>query len=316
MKPLLADDWVESKLVFPLIGQPKIDGVRALNLTGSLTGRSLKKFGNRYVTSRYSHSALVGFDGEMAAELETHPALCRLTTSALTSHAGEPYILWWLFDYVIPTVKTLEYGQRLEKLAYRIQELQFEAPHLYPHMRLIPWRMLNSKEELDAFDAENLLNGYEGTILRDPNAPHKEGRSGKKPILWRIKRFVDFEFTVHTVTEGEENQNEAQINELGHQFRSSHQENMVANGMVGAMVGNVIGVVKDPTTGSVLFQDGDEVRVGAGCLSHDQRRYFFQNQSEFKSYVHKAKFFPKGIKDKPRFPTWQTFRHPADISRG
>ena len=314
MKPLLADDWVESKLVFPLIGQPKIDGVRALNMTGKFTGRSLKTFGNRSVTSRYSHSSLIGFDGEVAAESEVHPALCRLTTSALGSHAGEPYILWWLFDYVTPQTRHLAYDTRLEQLRDRVAEIWTYQPDLSQNLRVMPSRMINNLSELNAFDEENLLAGYEGTILRDPNAPHKEGRSGKKPILWRIKRFVDFEFTAHTILEGEENQNEAQINELGHTFRSSHQENKVANGMIGAMLGTVASVVKDPTTGEVLFEPGTEVKVGAGCLPHDKRKYYFEHQDEFLSKVHKAKFFPKGIKDKPRFPTWQTFRDQADIS--
>lgn len=314
MKPLLADDWVESKLVFPLIGQPKIDGVRGLNMLGKMTGRSLKPFGNRFTTSLYSHSALIGFDGELAAQRETHPDLCRVTSSALASHAGEPYLLWWLFDYVTVDSKRLPYGTRLEMLPTRIDEIEREAPHLHPHLRVMPWEWINNYDQLIAFDNKNLEAGYEGTILRDPNAPHKEGRSGKKPILWRIKRFVDFEFRVHTIIEGQENQNEAQINELGNTFRSTHQENMVANGMIGAMLGNVIGVVKDPTTGEVLFKDGDEVRVGAGCLDHGQRKHYFNNQDAFKSKVHKAKFFPKGIKDKPRFPTWQTFRDAADIS--
>jgi len=314
VKPLLADDYVADKLVFPLIGQPKIDGVRALNMTGRFTGRSLKTFGNRYVTSRYSHSALLGLDGEVAAESETHPDLCRLTTSALGQHNGQPYILWWLFDYVTVVNCHLPYSERFDQLRERVAELRYDEPDLWHHLRIIPSRQLNSLDELNAFDEENLLAGYEGTILRDGTLPHKQGRSGKKPILWRIKRFVDFEFRAHTIIEGEENQNEAQINELGLQFRSSHKENKVANGMIGAMLGTVIGVVKDPTTGEVLFEDGDEVRVGAGCLSHDQRKHFFQNQTEFLRKVHKAKFFPKGIKDKPRFPTWQTFRDSADIS--
>lgn len=314
MKPLLADDFVEDKLVFPLIGQPKVDGVRGLNMTGKLTGRSLKAFGNRYVTSRYSHSALLGLDGEIAAERETHPDLCRLTTSALGSHKGEPYIIWWLFDYVTTVTAPLPYAERFALLQQRVAELQHEVPDLWHHLRVMPSRQLNTLDELNAFDEENLLAGYEGTILRDATYAHKQGRSGKKPILWRIKRFVDFEFICHTIIEGEENQNEAQINELGLQFRSSHQENKVANGMIGAMLGTVMGVVKDPTTGAVLFDNGQEVRVGAGCLSHAQRKYFFENQAEFKAKVHKAKFFPKGIKDKPRFPTWQTFRDSADIS--
>ena len=143
-------------------------------------------------------------------------------------------------------------------------------------------------------------------------AKHKQGRSTiREGGLLRIKRFVDFEFKVHTVIEGEENQNEATINPLGHTERSTHQAGMVANGMIGAMLGTPLNVVKDGD--KVLFSPGDEIRVGAGCLTHEQRRYYFENQDEFKSLVHKAKFFPKGIKDKPRFPTWQTFRDQADL---
>lgn len=314
MKPLLADDWCEDRLQFPLIAQPKVDGVRALNMLGTFTGRSLKKFGNRYVTSRFSHSSLIGFDGELAAEASTNPDLCRLTTSALASHAGEPYLIWWLFDYVTVETKHLPYIERHAQLHRRLEEIKLEAPHLFPHLRPMPWLWVHNIDELEAYDSENLTAGFEGTILRDPHAPHKEGRSGKKPILWRIKRFVDFEFRVHKIIEGDENTNEAQTNELGNTFRSTHQANMVPNGMVGAMEGTVIGVVKDPTTGEVLFNDGDQVRVGAGRLSHAQRKHFFENQADFMSRIHKGKFFPKGIKDKPRFPTWQTFRDPADIS--
>lgn len=312
MKPHLLDDWQPDKLVFPMIGQPKIDGVRALNLTGRLTGRSLKPFKNRYLTTRLSHSALIGFDGELAAERETHPDLCRITSSATGTILGEPYVLWWLFDYVTPETKGLPYTHRYLIMKERIERIQDEAPHLFPHLRAMPWRKLESLEDLEAYDEENLLAGYEGTVLCGPQAAHKDGRAGKKLFKWRIKRFVDFEFKVHTIVEGEENQNEAQINELGHTFRSSHQENKVANGMVGAMLGNVLADVFDGDT--LLFSKGQEVRVGAGCLTHDQRRHYFTNQDEFKRLVHKAKFFPKGIKDKPRFPTWQSFRQQEDMS--
>lgn len=312
MKPHLLDDWQPDKLVFPMIGQPKIDGVRALNLTGKLTGRSLKPFKNRYLTTRFSHSALIGFDGEMAAESHVHPNLCRITSSATGTILGEPYVLWWLFDYVTVETKGLSYEERLKILQYRILNMEYEAPHLFPHLRIMPSRVLHSLQELEDYDTENLLAGYEGTVLCGPDMPHKDGRAGKKLFKWRIKRFVDFEFTVHTVIEGEENQNAAQINELGHTFRSSHQENKVANGMVGAMLGHVLADVFDGDT--LLFSKGQEVRVGAGCLTHEQRRYYFQNQDEFKRLIHKAKFFPKGIKDKPRFPTWQSFRNAEDMS--
>lgn len=316
MKPMLASDFVEAKLKFPLIAQPKVDGVRALHTTGGFTGRSLKKFKNLHITELFSHSALAGLDGELAAERDTHPDLCRLTSSATGTIKGEPWLLWHIFDYVTPETALLPYHHRCaELLPKRFAELQQEVPHLFPHLRMIPYEIVNSMEQLVAYEQTCLLAGYEGVIIRGLRGKHKQGRSTPtEGGLLRIKRFVDFEFTVHTIIEGDANENEAQKNELGNTFRSSHQENKVPNGMIGAMIGNVTAVVKDPTTGVVLFDKGAEVRVGAGCLDHTQRRCYFESQDEFKGFIHKAKFFPKGIKDKPRFPTWQSFRHEADIS--
>lgn len=314
MKPMLASDFMEAKLKFPLIAEPKIDGVRALNMTGRFTGRSLKGFKNEYITERYSHSALIGFDGEVACERETHPDLCRITSSATGTIKGEPYILWHVFDYVTIETKDLPYLHRVsELLPRRFEELAVEVPHLFPHLRMIPFMVCASMEQLLEYEQTCLAAGYEGVIIRSMKGKHKQGRSTPtEGGLLRIKRFVEFEFQVHTIIEGEENQNEATINPLGNTERSTHAENMVANGMVGAMLGTTLDVVKDGDT--VLFPKGAEVRVGAGCLTHDQRRHYFTHQAEFMSQVHKAKFFPKGIKDKPRFPTWQSFRNAEDMS--
>lgn len=313
MKPMLASDWDKSKLRFPLMAQPKIDGVRALNMLGTLTGRSLKQFKNKHVTSLFSHSALIGFDGELAAERETHPDLCRLTTSATGTIQGQPFLLWWLFDYVTVETKSLPYEQRQHKLYDRYGQVVRDFPQLAQHLRIVPTVIVDTLGTLEDYDNENLMLGFEGTILRRMDAPHKQGRSTPtEGGLLRIKQFVDFEFTVHEIIEGDANLNEAQINELGQTFRSSHQENKVPNGMIGAMLGRTTSVVMDG--GKVLFEAGQEVRVGAGCLSHDQRKYYFENPAEFMKQVHKGKFFPKGVKDKPRFPTWQAFRQAEDIS--
>lgn len=313
MKPMLASDYVEAKLKFPLIAEPKIDGVRALNMTGKLTGRSLKPFKNKHTTAFFSHSALTGLDGEMAAWHECDPALCRKTSSALGTILGEPWIMWWLFDYVTPETKDMPYHWRVaEALPKRFEELRHEVPHIFPHLRMIPFEVVVSMEQLLAYDDRCLELGYEGTILRSSKGKHKQGRSTPtEGGLLRIKRFVEFEFQAHTIIEGEANENEAQVNELGQTFRSSHQENKVANGMVGAILGTVLADVKDGD--NLLFAKGSEVRVGAGCLTHDQRRHYFQDQAEFLALIHKAKFFPKGIKDKPRFPTWQSVRQEEDM---
>lgn len=316
MKPMLASDFVEAKLKFPCIAQPKIDGVRALHTTGGFTGRSLKPFKNKFLTEFFGHSALAGLDGELAAHHECNPDLCRLTSSATGTIKGEPFVLWWLFDYVTPESRMKAYFHRFDiLLPERFAQLEQEVPHIWSRLRLMPYKVVTSIQMLLEYEQEMLAAGFEGVIIRGMGHKHKQGRS--TPIeggLLRIKRFVDFEFTVHTILEGDANENEAQINELGNTFRSSHQENKVPNGMIGAMLGTTLDVVKDPTSGAVLFEKGTEVKVGAGCLDHVQRVYYFHHQDEFFAQTHKAKFFPKGLKDKPRFPTWQAFRGSEDIS--
>lgn len=314
MKPMLASDWNETKLRFPLIAQPKIDGVRALNMHGGLTGRSLKLFKNRYTTRFYSSDLFKGFDGELAAESETHPDLCRLTTSALGTIAGEPFTLWWLFDYVTPETVNLGYLDRynlLRNYVYSMQstpEFEISAGHL----RVVPLRMVMNLEQLMAVDEEYLNAGYEGTIIRDPNGVHKQGRSTvREGGLLRIKRFVESEAVVEAIVEGQRNGNEAQTNELGYQFRSSHQDNMAPNGLVGSLTCRACATVKDGSR--VVISEGDQITVSPGNMDHGLRKFYFENQHELLGKTIKFKFFPKGVKDKPRFPTFVTIRAPEDM---
>lgn len=313
-KPMLATDWDEAKLRFPLIAQPKIDGVRGLNMHGGLTGRSLKLFKNRYTGRFYSQDFFKGFDGELAAAEETHPDLCRLTTSAVGTIAGEPFTLWWLFDYITPETVSLPYLARYGKLEDTINELQLR-PDCHPwagHLRLVPMKLIHTLEELLEYDAENLDCGYEGTIIRDPHGKHKQGRSTvREGGLLRIKQFTESEAEVLEIVQGESNQNEAQTNELGLQFRSSHQENMVPNGLVGSLTCRALATVED--RGRVVIQEGQVITVSPGNMPHDLRRYYFENQHELVKKIIKFKFFPKGIKDKPRFPTFVTIRAPEDM---
>jgi DNA ligase-1 len=265
------------------------------------------------VTNLFSHSALVGMDGEFAAQLETHSDLCRMTTSAMNSIEGEPWLLWHLFDYVTPETKDLPYHKRSVALFEQVQQIKRDHPDLAAHLKIVKGYECSHPAMLHHFEKEWLEAGYEGVILRDPYGTHKQGRSTvREGGLLRIKRFVDFEFIVHTVIEGDENLNEAQTNELGRTFRTSHQENKVPNGMIGTVVGTILEDVMDGSR--VLFSKGQDVTVSAGCMTHDQRREWWNDGGrKLKAVVSKAKFFPKGIKDKPRFATWQGFRLREDM---
>lgn len=312
MKPMLASDVVEDKLRFPLLIQPKIDGVRALNITGRFTGRSLKGFKNKHVTDFFSHSALIGLDGEVAAESAVHPDLCRLTTSALGTIAGEPYVLWHLFDYVTPGTRHLPYIDRYAVLAHQMKEITQALPHIGARLRLVPSTMIGNIGEyrlaVEAYEAQ----GYEGAIIRDPNGQHKAGRSTvREGGLLRAKSFVDFELVVTEIVEGETNLNEATINELGLTERSTHQANMIPNGLIGTLKGTLCADVL--VNHEVFLHAGEVVTISAGRLTELEREYYFKNPDKIIGRVAKAKFFPKGMKDKLRFPNFQSFRSEEDL---
>lgn len=312
MKPMLASDWDQSKVKFPAVWQPKIDGVRALNMLGPLTTRQLKPHANRHVSAQFSHPDFVGFDGEMAAAQWTSPDLCMLTTSALSTIEGSPYVQWWIFDYVTPSTASLPYLERLQRASNVVERVRV-ANEAGKQLLTVPWMMVRNMDELLERDMEALEQGFEGSIIRDPNAPHKQGRSTvREGGLLRIKRFVDFEIVVTRIIEGRHNSNEAEINELGNTSRSTHQENMIPNGMVGAMEGEII---KDVLAldGSVLFRAGHLVRIAAGRMTASERKACFENQRLAVGRIAKAQLFPKGIKDKPRFPTFQCWRSTTDL---
>lgn len=82
--------------------------------------------------------------------------------------------------------------------------------------------------------------------------------------------------------------------------------------MVGTIVGRALeDVVWNERT---ILHKGDTIEVSPGKMSHTDRRYYFENVDEIVGLIAKYQFFPVGIKDKLRFPTFQGFRDPIDMS--
>ncbi len=61
-KPQLAEDAVLEEVRFPCWVQPKIDGVRALNRTGRITGRSLDEFKGFGISDYFSAPHFLAID--------------------------------------------------------------------------------------------------------------------------------------------------------------------------------------------------------------------------------------------------------------
>lgn len=300
-RPHLACDAKVEKLEFPVYVQYKIDGVRMLVRDSIATGRSMKKYKNKKMTEYFSQECFNGFDMEIGATYPSDPDLCRLSTSVVNTIEGVLPKFAVVFDFLDESF--LEYG---DTYSYRMAQLEDYLKHhnLPDDVEIIVSKQykIDSQEELEEFYTKALEKNYEGLVIRKQDGKHKSGRcTVKEGNYLRLKPTGDSEGVVLRVEEAYENLNEAKTNELGHTERSTHQENMKPKGMIGALW------LKD-------IYSGEEVKVGAGKLTHDLRKYYFENQNEIVGELVKYAFLATGKKDKPRHARYISHRAWEDIS--
>ena len=296
-KPILATDFDEAKITYSILAMPKIDGVRGLHLYGkpSLTGRSLKPFGNKLVPLVFPN--LEGIDGELTYGDPTASDLCRTTTSVVNTHDDDRAhsLVLNAFDYITPDTVHLGYLARYQALQ------QLLLTNYNTNVRLIPYQVVHSLAELLAYEANCLQQGYEGVILRSPDGIYKNGRTTlREGTYLRIKRFTQEDAIVLSLVEAMENTNEAIVNELGHTERSTHQSNLIPKGMIGSLT-------------CLDVKSGKQITVGPGKLTHEERTHYWQHPNELVGRTISYKSFPKGQMNLPRFPTFESIRIQEDL---
>jgi len=309
IKPFLARDVDESKLIFPshgLMALCKVDGSFSMIQNNKLYARSLKHHENIFTTKQYSNPDFEGLRGEMiAGNNPVAEGLCRDTSSALRRVEGEPETSLWCFDYVTHETKNLPYKNRyniLEAKVHALNSIGYNSIHCIESY--VVYNLEQYYKLRDAF----LTAGYEGLVLRDPLFPHKEGRSSAvKPQLWRYKPYSTAEIVVTHLVEGTTNLNEATKNELGRTTRSSHQENLQNNGTVGTIVGYLVNDLLD-YYGKVIAPKGTEINVSPGELKGPERKFYWENQSEIVGKIVELSYMSYGLKDKPRFANFTNFK--------
>lgn len=287
-----------SKLRYPVLVQPKIDGSKVVRFNGALRGRSFKQYRNRHLNALFDRPEFEGFEGEIIIGTNPHADdLCRLTTSAVNSFEGEPTYTWVLFDYVTEETINLAYNMRLVKLNQYLKTLPED---MVSQLNIVETDKVSCEEQLLATENWYLNKGYEGIIIRDELALYKQGRTTtKSQEVLRLKRFSDSECYIVGFNEKMHNENEATINELGLTTRTSHQENLIGANTLGSI--NVIDCIT-----------GIEFSIGSG-FDDDLRKQIWDNKEKYRGAIVKYKFFNKGVKDLPRFPTFLSFRSEIDM---
>lgn len=290
-KPMLAKDGDLEKLKFPVVVQPKLDGIRCSIVNGKPVSRTLKPIPNKEIHEALSDPRLEGLDGELIVGEVTAEDCYRTTVSFVMAHdkTGEP----WVFHVFDKWDHPGNYRERAEAISLigcfheRIEPL------------VLSDFFCESIEEVEEVEASCIAAGHEGVIVRTLDAPYKFGRSGKAGPLLKVKRFVDFEAEVIGVYEEMRNDNEATTNALGRTERSSHQENKVGKDTLGGLE---LRAINGPWEGS-------EFKCGTGFTAAARHNLWRQNEHEpLYGLTVKVKSFPIGVKDKPRHPVFLGFR--------
>lgn len=285
-RPMLACEADLTKLKFPLLASPKLDGIRAIVRDGVVYSRSNKPIPNKFVQDRFKH--LEHFDGELIVGEPTAHDVYRQTTSHVMAHDKQGFdVRFYVFDHVQHLGKP--YDIRIENLP-----VTGKPAGVITHRQ----HVVGSLAELLTIEDIALNDGYEGLILRDPTAPYKMGRSTmKEGYLLKLKRMCTDEATIIGFIEREHNGNIATVNELGRTKRSSHRAGKSGRGDLGALVCRF---------GAIEFN------IGTGFTDSD-RAAIWENQSDYLGKLVSFNHFPIGVKDKPRHPAFKGLRDPIDL---
>lgn len=290
-KPMLASHAVFKTLTFPKFASPKLDGVRAIVRGGIVYSRSNKLIPNQAVQKKFS--ICEGFDGELiVGSPYAKDVYSKTVSTVMRQIASADDVRFYAFDYVHQP--ELPYTRRLEHLLTWAEKREW-LTGVTVHEQLL----IRTLDQLTLFENFCLRQGYEGLILRDPESVYKYGRSTtREQIMLKVKRFVDAEALVIGFRERMHNANEEFTNELGRTTRSSHQENQIGRGDLGAIL------VRTPA--------GVEFSIGTGFSDADRAK-IWNNRDAYLGCLAKYKYFPIGGKDAPRHPVFLGWRSQLDL---
>lgn len=287
-------------LRLPLLASPKLDGIRALVLNGTLVSRNLKPIANLYVQTLFGKAEFEGFDGELIVGDPRAADAFTVTSSGVMSKQGTPDAVFWVFDRV-PAGVDGGFSQRHKALTDNKAALRLAD------IRVVSHKLVKTAAEVTAHEEAMLEQGYEGIMLRSLDGVYKQGRGTiTAQDLMKLKRFEDAEAVVTGVYEQQHNGNAAVRNALGQLERSSHKAGKTGKGTLGGLTVRAInGPHKGQTFGiGTGLSDADRAALwreaGPSCTGLNGR-------------VVKFKYFPTGSKEAPRFPVFLGWRNPADM---
>ena len=299
VKPLLAPDNCPisdpnyfKRLQYPLMGSPKIDGIRAMPQQGVVLSRKLIAF--RSIQAQAEYSDVSDLDGEMGEGCITDYDLCNRTYSHLMAFNKPGDLSFHVFDCFAPRFLELPFIERYDESCRRVEN--YKGPG---NVQVVPQKLIKNLDELLEFEAGVLALGFEGVMLRDPFAPYVQKRcTANEGIIFKLKRFKDDEGILLDIEAGTDNVNEQVRDNLGNAKRSKARAGLVASNQVGTLIVNF---------------KGELIRVAPGRMKHDERENVLAYSELYIGRIVKFRHFPHGAINVPRFPRFIAWRDPIDM---
>ena len=290
IKPLLACEVPLNDVKFPVYVSKKLDGIRCVIIDGVAYSRSLKPIRNKYIQSIIGKEKYSGFDGELVVGNIYDKDVFQKTTSGVMSEKGEPNFVFYVFDDF--THPTSPYSERADKMRDKVDTLT-------DHIKFLGQKLIHTVDDIKLVLGKEQSLGGEGLILRNPDGVYKFGRSTpKEQLSVKLKFFQQDEFEVIGFTERMHNANQAKINELGLQERSSHKDNLIPMN----------------TLGSLILKYGDDsFQMGTG-FTDEQRQEIWDNRDKYLGKLTSVRYMSVGLKERPRIPSFIGWRDSEDMS--
>ncbi len=289
-KPLLASKADLSKIKYPVLVSPKLDGIRCIMINGVAMSRSLKPIPNRYVQKCLA--GLHGLDGElMLAEGDYNQV-----QSAIMRRDGKPDFVYMVFDSCNEPDMNLGFAQRAKEASAKVVEVREQ----HARVEYLKHRVCHNEEELLRSHEDFCHMGCEGTMIRSPDGPYKYGKSTvREGYLLKLKNFLDDEAIITGCKEKMINNNPAETNELGCTKRSSNKANLSPAGTVGAILAE---------------WNGEELSLGFGPGFDDKwKQWFWDNREKLIGQQVKFSYQELSKDGIPRFGKFIGFRTDDDL---
>ena len=210
LKPMLANEFdmeKEKSVSFPVFIQPKLDGVRCLIYKNnnqivfqSRQNTIYEEFEHllpelQHLMSQFTDQEGLILDGE----LYTHGMPFEKITSMVRSSKGKrkniEELNYHIYDCFYSGDSNLSKNQMPYSERYQVLREAFGRT-IYSKLILVETNTANSKRDIEDFHTHytNLINPYEGVMIRTPNGSYKQ--QGRSKNLQKYKKFMDEEFEV------------------------------------------------------------------------------------------------------------------------